>query len=208
MYLCIGVFCTYSCATYRQEMQSEGGMEEMIHNAIIDFTHTESGLLRKDMCFHVFAIDPNTVCIIGDPNKTSLIVEIPDKTNMSDIWDNNKYILTDTVHNKIALVVDWSRSEDNPYIWFDESLVQKSYRAFPDGISVYKDKLFFWKNTSKSMTNEDIIKTLYKYNQVDTLVDKVFWPSDVIDDSKRGKVYYFSNDDLRKYTKGNSRHIH
>ena len=180
----------------------------MIHNAIIDFTHTESRLLCKDACFHVFAIDSNTVCIIGDPNKTPLIVEVPDKTNMSDIWDNNNYILTDTVQNKIALVVDWSRSEDHPSIWFDESLVQKSYRAFPNGVYVYKDKLFFWKNTSKSMINEVIINTLYKYNYVDTLVDKVFWPLDVIDDSKKGKVYYFSKDDLRKYIKGNSRHIY
>lgn len=206
--LWLGVICPYSCATYRQEMLFDGGMEEMIHNAIIDFTHTESGLLSKDAYFHVFAIDSHRVCIIGDPNKISLMVEVPDKTNMSEVWNDNKYILLDTVQNKIALVVDWSRSEENPYIWFDESLIQKSYQAFPDDVFVFKDKLFFWKNTSQSMVDDKVIKTLYRYNFVDTLVDKVFWPIDVIDDSKKGKVYYFSNNDLRKYSKRSSHHIH
>lgn len=179
----------------------------MFFNAIVDFTHSEQGLLKKDAFFHVFAIDSQRVCIIGDPNKTSLIVEIPDMTNMSEVMNKKKFILTDTVQNKIALVVDWSCSEATPSIWFDESLVRKSYRAFPDEIFVYKGKLFFWKNTSHSPANDEVINTLYRYNYVDTLVDKVFWPSYKIDDGKRGVVYNFLSGDLRKYTKSRSNHF-
>ncbi len=198
----INLLLLFSCATYRQEMYSEGGMEEMFRNAVIDFVHTEDRLLRKDDFFHVFLLDSQKVCIIGDNNKTPLIIEVPDRSNIVYQWSENGVVVSDSVLNRTIISVDWSRSEENPRIWFDENAVRKSYRSFPDGVYEHGEKLFFWNlNPRPQAIDTDIVETLYRYNYVDTLVDKAFWPHDVIDDGKKGIVYSFPYSDLRVFNK-------
>ena len=198
----ISILLLFSCATYRQEMYSDGGMEEMFRNAVIDFVHTEDRLLKKDDFFHVFLLDSKNVCIIGDNNKTPLIIEVPDRSNVVSKWSENGVIVSDSLQNRTIISVDWSQSKDNPRIWFDEDAVRKSYRAFPDEIYEHGEKLFFWNLYPRPQAiSIEIIEALYRHNYVDTLVDKAFWPNDMIDDGKKGVVYSFSNSDLRRFKK-------
>lgn len=192
-----------SCSRWRQELFHKGGTEEMIQNAVIDFIHTENRLLQNNSCFHVFTTDSQTVVIIGDENKVSLIVDIKKEIThivRRDVNERGSNIIVDS-NGRTIMSLDYSEDKYHPKIWFDEGMVDISYRAFPDKLLEYKDKLFFWFSDNRpAEVDERIINTLYNHHYVDTLVMFDFWPG-MIDDERRGKVYYFDKDDLRKYKK-------
>lgn len=175
----------------------------MIQNAVIDFIHTENRLLQSNSCFHVFTTDSQTVVIIGDENKVSLIVDIKKEIPhivRRDVNERGRNIIVDS-NGRTIMSIDYSEDKYHPKIWFDEGMVDISYRAFPDKLLEYKDKLFFWFSDNRpAEVDERIINTLYNHHYVDTLVMFDFWPG-MIDDERRGKVYYFDKDDLRKYKK-------
>lgn len=181
---------------------ASGGKEEMIQNAIWDFIYKEHRLMQQDNVFHVF-IDPNdstTVIIKGDnANKIPLIVDLIDSIPVSYLFFDNGVIVLNRVSNTPILSVLTSGESKSSKIWFDETAVSKSYRAFPDNVFEYRNKLFFWFLDSIKQKNEDIIKVVYNYHFVDTLTP--FNGNAIIDDAKEGMAYSFSNNDLRKYTK-------
>ena len=187
-------------------MHSGGGIEEKYYNAIVDFIHTEPKLLRNEDYFHVFlGSDDSSIIVMGDSNKVPLIIEIPDVYSIRFVREENKMIALDTAQNKVISVVDYS-SDKHPKIWFEEDSVKQSYRAFPNGVVEYHDKLFYWFSTlGDNSIDKHVIDVLYSHNYVDTLVDKMYWPDFVIEDKKEGVMYKFSNKDFRHYKK---KHIH
>ena len=194
-----------SCSSYRQEMFSVGGNEEKVHNAILDFVHTKKRLLKEDDYFFVFS-DPrdSSVVIMGDENKISLIVDVPDWSVVHIKWNMESKTMTaiDTVRKKTIIVIDMSNSEDHPRIWFDEDAVNKSYRAFPDRIEEHNGKLFYWYTDPRpSFIDNDVIEVIYRHDYVDTLVERMFWPNHVIDDEKKGIKYSFFENELTSYRK-------
>ena len=193
----------FSCALYNKQYSIIGGIEERYYYAIIDFIHSEPKLMKKDNAFHVF-LDSNdsSIIVMGDSNKVPLIIEIQNWSSVLLLHEDAMMIAKDTTRNKTLVRIDYSHSDDHPKIWFDEEGVQKSYRAFPDGILEYQDKVFFWYRSPRPQTiDEEAINVMYKHHYVDTLVDKVLWPNDVIDDGRIGVKYTFSNSDLRRFKK-------
>lgn len=74
------------------------------------------------------------------------------------------------------------------------------YRAFPTMLVEIDGKMFFWYDEGKS-TTDTIINTLYRHNFVDTMIVNAYIPDRIIDDAKRGVVYYFCKNDLINYKK-------
>jgi hypothetical protein len=81
-----------------------------------------------------------------------------------------------------------------------EDSIFYSYRAFPTAFIIEKNKLFFWDNDSKAVSNS-IVRTLYQYNFVDTaIIGKYFYiPEHINDDAQKSMNYYFCKDDLSNY---------
>lgn len=197
----------FSCASYRDQFYTVGGIDERYYNAIIDFIHSEPKLLKKDNAFHVF-LDPrdSSIIVMGDSNKVHLIIEIPDWSSISLLHEDAIMIAKDTARNKTIVIIDYSHSDNHPRIWFDEESVNKSYRAFPDDIIEYQGKVFYWNHSPRRQTlSEDVIDAMYRHHYVDTLVNHIFWPDDVIDDGRVGVQYLFSKKNI-KYFKKNYTH--
>lgn len=152
--ICILLLC--SCATLKKNMVINGN--DAIKNAISDFIHTESRLLKSD---NTFLVSTDTigssivVTIMGDPNAILLITE-----------------------------------EDGSY----------SYRAFPTMLVETNGKLFFGYDKTKNVT-DTIVNTLYRYNFVDTMIVNTHIPDRIINDAKKGVIYYFCENDLSIYKK-------
>lgn len=81
-----------------------------------------------------------------------------------------------------------------------EDSISFSYSGFPTGYFENKGKLFYWHDSTKTVT-DDLISTFTKYNLVDTMVINVYIPESTIDHSKKGVDYYFCKNDLLKYKK-------
>ena len=77
------------------------------------------------------------------------------------------------------------------------------YRAFPTMLVEIDGKMFFWYDEEKS-TTDTIINTLYRHNFVDTMIVNAYIPDRIINDAKRGVVYYFCKNDLINYKKTGS----
>lgn len=179
----------------------------MYHNAIIDFINTETTLLQKDQFFHLFKAeqDERTVYIVGDANKVSFIVDTKDRSAIVFRVEGSKWIARDTVNGKDIVVVDGTRSEAHPNIWFDSDAVNVSYRAFPDHVFEHCGKLFYWyDNKEDRCPKPEIINKLYQYHYVDTLISFMYWPDVSIDDGKTVVSYTFPREDMRQYKKRKS----
>lgn len=203
----ISILCFDSCNIFRHELYTKGGREEMFHNAIIDFIHTEHRLLQESSAFHVFS-NPDDSCevfVFGENyNKVNLIAEIKDNKNIIvETAESGATSVIDTIIGKVVMTISDSDSKNKPSVWFDENAVDISYRSFPDGVFEYGDKLFFWFNDSTGPKRHEIIETVYRHNFVDTLVF-LNWPY-AIDDSRVGIKYVFHHPDLRVYKKRKSK---
>jgi hypothetical protein len=185
-------------------MVANGNKYDAIKNAVFDFIHTESKLLKDDKTFFIQTENVEDyigVSIMGDPNKVSLIAEFVDsiKNNMVAIIGEAKSILViDTINNDTVLCITGNDTHSN--LWINNNKVSYSYRAFPTGLIERNEKLFFWYDETKSVT-DTIISTLYKHNFVDTMIVNVYIPDRIINDAKKGANYYFCKNDLTKYKK-------
>jgi hypothetical protein len=204
-YYLIFLLLLCGCATLKKEnMVINGSENDAISNAIFDFTHTENRLLKDDNTFSVSAdnLEGNiVVTIIGDPNKISLIANFTDsiKQNMVARLDEYKNVsFLDTISNDTIFRI--TGDSDNPLLWINKEKVSYSYRAFPTMLVETDGKLFFWYDKTKNVT-DTIINTLYRYNFVDTMIVNAYIPDKIINDAKKGIVYYFCGNDLRNYKK-------
>ncbi|WKN43948.1 hypothetical protein [Tunicatimonas pelagia] len=85
-----------------------------------------------------------------------------------------------------------------------EDSVTFSYSGFPTGHFESKEKLFYWHDSTKTVSN-DLISTLTKYNLIDTMVVNAYIPESTIDHSRKGVDYYFCKNNLLKYKKVRTR---
>jgi len=203
--ICILLLC--SCATLKENMVVNGNENDAIRNAIFDFTNTEKRLLKDDKTFLVSADNVEgsiIVNIIGDPNKISLIAEFVDSTKnnmVARIGEDKSVLVIDTINNDTVLCI--TGDDDYPILWINNDKVSYSYRAFPTMLVETNGKLFFWYDKTKNVT-DTIINTLYKYNFVDTMIVNAYIPDRIINDAKKGVVYYFCENDLSNYKKTGS----
>jgi hypothetical protein len=185
-------------------MVVNGNENDAIKNAVFDFIHTESKLLKNDKKFYIYTenVESNIgVTIMGDPDKISLIVDFIDsiENNMVIcIGEYNSFLFIDTVDNDTILHM--TDDDYHPILWLNKDKVSISYRAFPTGLLESNGKLFFWYDKTKSVT-DTIINTLYKYNFVDTMIVNTYIPGGTINHAKKGANYYFCRSDLSKYRK-------
>ena len=73
-----------------------------------------------------------------------------------------------------------------------------NYCLFPTRLIETHDKLFFWYDETKSVT-DTIINTLCKYNLVDTV--DIYSGTIIFDDAKKAAAYYFCKNNLSEYRK-------
>jgi hypothetical protein len=202
-YFLIFLLLLCGCSTLKESMVVNGNKDDAIKNAIFDFIHTESKLLKDDKTFFIHTENVEGyigVRIMGDPNKISLIVDIVDNIKNNTIVRvgvSNSISVIDTIDNDTVYQII---GEDNPVIWLNKNKVSVSYRAFPTGVMERNGKLFFWYDETQSVT-DTIINTLYKYNFVDTMIVNMYIPDRIINDAKKGADYYFCKDNLSKYKK-------
>ncbi len=75
-----------------------------------------------------------------------------------------------------------------------------SYDGFPTGYFEYESKLFYWHDSTRTIT-KDLISVFTKYNLIDTMIVNAYIPESTIDHSKKGIDYYFCKDNLIRYKK-------
>jgi hypothetical protein len=72
--------------------------------------------------------------------------------------------------------------------------------GFPTNYIEQNDKLFYWEDSTKSVSQE-MITMLKKYNWIDTAIRNVYIPMKTIDETKKGEDYYFCKCNLNEYKK-------
>lgn len=111
--------------------------------------------------------------------------------------DRTFLVSIDNVEDNIVVGII---GDPNTILLITEENGSYSYRAFPTMLVETKGRLFFWYDKSKNVT-DTIINTLYKHNFVDTMVVNAYIPDRIINDTKKGAVYYFCKNDLSNYKK-------
>ncbi len=91
-------------------------------------------------------------------------------------------------------------ADPNTLLVITEDSIDYSYRGFPTRYLEHQGKLFYWDDSTSSVTN-DLIATFTRYNRVDTMVMNAFIPERIIRHGKKGFDYYFCKDNLLKYKK-------
>lgn len=193
-----------SCSSFRALQYKEGGREAMIYNSIIDFSNTENKLLKQDRCFFVFFDEnnPQTIYVGGDKNKASLIIESKEPSLDKAKWIDSLTLRVDNaLYGDEIITIDMKHSEVHPKISFNKEAVSISYRGFPNRILEIDGKLFFWHDKLGGDPSEKVIQTLYEYDYVDTLVQNLFFPDNVIDEGKICVSYTYNREDLSHYVK-------
>lgn len=93
---------------------------------------------------------------------------------------------------------------DNKLLPNSNNKIGTNHPYFPTRYIVKNNKLFYWYDSNNFIT-KDLIDTLAKYNQIDSLnVEKFVGipkTSALINDSKKGIDYYFCKNNLVKYKK-------
>jgi hypothetical protein len=111
--------------------------------------------------------------------------------------DKTFLVYTENIEDKIGVSI---MGDPNSILFIIEEDGSRSYRAFPTMLFEADEKLFFWYDETKSVTDA-IINTLYKYNFVDTMIVNVYIPERTISEVKKGADYYFCRSDLSNYKK-------
>jgi|GEM_PF-5636334 len=129
------------------------------------------------------------------------------QSSIADFLHSNKSITTkDSVFsinvenvNENVLGIGISVERDKVAL-FTKNEVDYDYRFFPTRFYEHQDKLFYWKDSTVSVSNE-IIKKLYKMNRVDTIIYQKFFPQRTIDERQKVVHYYFCKKDLTRFRK-------
>lgn len=172
-------FLFESCGSFKKELFKTGGKEEVIQNAIIDFTNT-SKLYRKDSVFDVSfqdtlyrmelrkINDQNAEWIVGEPYKEIEAVSI----SAASI----KMLLTEDVKvgSKGKLASRYIEKNGNLFYWWDDD--------FP--------------------LTEETLAVFHKYNLLqDDESGWVKFPDIISNNSLEAVDYFFCRNDLSKYKK-------
>ncbi len=112
--------------------------------------------------------------------------------------DSVFYIYTKNINQEV-LGVNIFATYDKVLVSTEDS-IKFSYRGFPTGYFENEGKLFYWHDSTRTVTN-DLISALEKYNLIDTMIVNVYMPESTIDHSKKGMDYYFCKTNLLKYKK-------
>ena len=83
---------------------------------------------------------------------------------------------------------------------FTNNEVDYDYRFFPTRIYEHQNKLFYWKDTTISVTKE-IITKFYSLNKVDTMIYQKKFPVRTIDEKQKVFHYYYCKNNLYRYHK-------
>ncbi|MBZ9730540.1 hypothetical protein LB467_12670 [Salegentibacter sp. JZCK2] len=167
------------CVTFKDNLVQDGGREEFIHNAILDFSNS-TRLFKKDSVFSVSfddtlyrmslhkISDGNSAWIKGKPYVGIKTVNI--------IGTYNKMLLTDST--KVG---------------------SKGY--LPSRYVEKDGKLFYWWDNDYPLT-EETLAVFEKYNILqDDAGGWLKFPDMSTDDAKKGADYYFCENDLTNYKK-------
>lgn len=110
--------------------------------------------------------------------------------------DNAFWVYADTVKNNIVVTII---GDSNKVLLIKED-GNYSYRDFPT-ILIESDEKIFLGYEKEGETTDTIINTLYRYNFVDTMIVNTYIPDRMIDESKKGVIYFFCKNDLSVYKK-------
>lgn len=174
IFLIFAILAVSSCATWRNTLSSGGGIDDAISNSISDFINT-SKLFETDSIF-ALSITEDEDCYI---------ISIGGAVNK--IYPN----IRDTVGAKNDL--------------------------FPTNYLIRDGRLFYWNNPEQKITQE-MIDVLSQYNAIDlnwrdreynvplNIADgeygeNIYIPPMVIDDGKKGLIYYICKNDVTNYKK-------
>lgn len=112
--------------------------------------------------------------------------------------DSIFYVYTEKISQEI-LGVNIMSTYDKVLISTEDS-VTFSYKGLPTGFLEKGNKLFYWHDADKDVT-DDLISTYMKYNLLDTMIVNVYMPASTISHDKKGVDYYFCKNNLLKYKK-------
>lgn len=116
--------------------------------------------------------------------------------------DSVFYVYTENISQEI-LGVNILGTYDKVLISTEDSITF-SYSGLPTEYFEKEDKLFYWHDSTKAVT-DDLISTFMKYDLIDTMIVNVYIPPRHIDHSKKGVDYYFCESNLLKYKKVRTR---
>ena len=172
LFLLTGFFL-FSCSTWKESLVKEGGLEDAIQNAILDFSHTKK-LFNQDSVFYLGVDDPLVIFKEGETRW------IPDKTHDEIIGIS---IVGDSENLYHKSDVELKKPNENPRI--------------PSRFVIHKEKLFLWYDDAQPITQE-LVDALSQFGLVRDNDEELFV---VIDDGKKGANYYFCRNDLSRYKK-------
>lgn len=119
------------------------------------------------------------------------------------IHSNDRYIKEDSVFSVGFKNLEGGLVGVSIFGVVDEFLVTEDKETdstmFPTKYYEYSNKLFYWKDPNVELTSE-ILRKLDQYNQIDSL-PSIAYAELVIDDGKKGILYYFCQNNLLKYKK-------
>lgn len=170
-----------SCATFKEKLVKQGGTNQAIQNAILDFSNTSS-LYKKDSVFSVLAYEP----------LYRMILEQTKDGNGS--WKKGKPY-------KGILAVSISASY-NKILLTDKAKIGSKGVKMPTRYIINNGKLFYWWDDNYPLTQEALM-VFKKYNLlVKNDLDGVaeFYDFE-LNDAQKGAHYYFCNNNLSNYKK-------
>ena len=176
LFLALILFTLLKCDSYKNQILSDGGNNQAILNAIIDFSKTNNSY-KKHSVFHVSIYD-------------ALFRKISRKVSEG----NYESINGKSYENIIAVSI---LGNDNKHIYYladNTNINSKGY--FPSRYIEKDGKLFIWYDDEKVM-DEKTIAIFRKYE----LIGKKELPMIKIDDLKKGVDYYFCRNNLKNYKK-------
>ena len=111
--------------------------------------------------------------------------------------DTVYYVFAEDVTNDVIGVNIYGTN--NKICVVTEDSINYSYHAFPSDFTEVDKNLYYWHDSTKTVTNE-IISILNDYNLIDTTILNVYIPAMEISHNK-GMDYYFCRNNLMKYKK-------
>jgi hypothetical protein len=168
-----------SCVSFKGQLTNTGGSEEAIQNAILDFSNT-SRLYKKDSIFSVSFYD------------TLYRMVLENVAGKNSRWVRG---------NHLANIVSVSISGNNYQFLLTANTKVGSNGKLPSRTIEKNGKLFYWWDEDYPLT-EQVFTLFKKYHLFQDDMNGVNdFPSNSIDDAKKGVHYYFCRNNLSVYKK-------
>ncbi len=140
-----------------------------IENEVIKFCNRHKKLLKEHRSFHVVKKNNNKlkICPSGTGKRYVLYDLSPYSREMFANVAGDTVISVSKNTGDTLMVTVFSKHADNNRLFFNKS-ISPSYVDFPQNTFEVNGRLFYWDDTTKNIT-DDNIKMMYKYNLVDTV---------------------------------------